>query len=284
MVAQKRFKRLVLPLDMEIKQVSEFQACNDSPHLSTALLISSVTEFVQSCESIDANLIRNATLRKLYGLGVLLPNSLFAFENILNWFKTSKVGEFCSAGICNPFTALADGKWIRVLLWKNGMSNAIRWTVLWCSFDWKSSSDAIFTLQQALQDLQHDHLGQQLMFTSNEDHARAPEKIWKALEDAKTLYQAVEMLGMPKSWLQYWLQKDRDLVKHWQDHIDRAQVSEISTRIHSFLSNNPDVSSSKLRELFQSDLVILRRKAPDLHQIYNSVAQSRNKNTQIRLV
>lgn len=284
-VARKKFKRLVLPTDHEVLSISTPHEVQSSPHLQAAILISHVSDYIHSCDSIQHQLMKNAVLRKLYRLGVLLPDKSFNFENLIKWFKGSPVGSLCSAGISNPFTPLADGRWIRVLFWGYIPNSAIRWAVLWCAFDWKSPSDAIYELEQALNDIHHDHDGQQLMFVSGSECIRAPDRIWHAFEHAKTLNEATAVTGMTKSWIQYWLRNDNNLAIHWQQHLEGSQISKISKKLLLYISQNPEVSTVVLRRLFKSELVILRKKMPELYyQILSKADSSKLKKSQIRLI
>lgn len=284
-VARKKFKRLVLPNDPEVLCISTPIADASSKHLEAAVLISRVSDFIQTCQSADHLLLKNAVLRKLYRLGVLLPNKCFTFENLIRWFQSSAIGALCAADVSNPFTPLADGKWIRVLFWGSIPNSAIRWAVLWCAFDWKSPSDAVYELEQALKDVHHDHAGQQLMFVSGSECIRAPDRIWQALEHAKTLYEAAAIVGMTKSWVQYWLRNDNDLAIHWQKHLVDTQVCTISEKVHLYMSQNPDVTTWELRDQFRSELAMLKKHWPERYHHFISMARSHNlKNTQIRLM
>ena len=165
-------------------------------------------------------------------------------QGLISWFVN---GPSSTWEVSSRLPALADGKWLPALLWRQKQSHPVKWLLLWASLGWGSAQEAFhaFVHANASRDVHLD--GQVSLFEpARLENFVAPAFVIEAFEKHDSYADVMRALGAGRSVVLNWLESDPHLRQTWRNRLRRQKQANIELAIRESLAIHPGIDVQAL--------------------------------------
>lgn len=223
-------------------------------------ILSGLGRLIAQGSPVNVGALRRFCHSRLRSIGVVQSLQRVSHQGLISWFVN---GPSSTWEVSSRLPALADGKWLPALLWRQKQSHPVKWLLLWASLGWGSAQEAFhaFVHANAGRDVHLD--GQVSLFEpARLENFVAPAFVIEAFEKHDSYADVMRALGAGRSVVLNWLESDPHLRQTWRNRLRRQKQANIELAIRESLAIHPGIDVQALASIHGSQLLWLRANAP----------------------